>query len=374
MTFRENAMAVLHYEAYEKFPVVSFGYWGETVQKWANEGHITREEADDYCRRGDNGWGDRSIMKKLGFDFNWNSCVGSSSDLFPAFEEKTLEERPDGSRVIRDGSGLIVLVKPGIVSIPAEIGTSLTDRSVWEQEYLPRLRFSMERIPTELLETLRDDAGREIPVGIHCGSLMGRMRDLLGVEQMSYLMADDFDLYEEIIDTMDGLCYECVKAMLDSGAKFDYAHFWEDICFKNGPLVIPSMFDEYVGPHYKRITDLLHSHGIDIVSVDCDGWIDRLIPTWLENGVNTMFPIEVGTWNANIAPWREQYGRELRGVGGMNKTVFSRDRAAVDAEIERLRPLIELGGYIPCPDHRIAPDAKYENVQYYCDRMQNLKL
>lgn len=374
MTFRENAMAVLHYEAYEKFPVVSFGYWGETVQKWANEGHITREEADDYCRRGDNGWGDRSIMKKLGFDFNWNSCVGSSSDLFPAFEEKTLEERPDGSRVIRDGSGLIVLVKPGIVSIPAEIGTSLTDRSVWEQEYLPRLRFSMERIPTELLETLRDDAGREIPVGIHCGSLMGRMRDLLGVEQMSYLMADDFDLYEEIIDTMDGLCYECVKAMLDSGAKFDYAHFWEDICFKNGPLVIPSMFDEYVGPHYKRITDLLHSHGIDIISVDCDGWIDRLIPTWLENGVNTMFPIEVGTWNASIAPWREQYGRELRGVGGMNKTVFSRDRAAVDAEIERLRPLIELGGYIPCPDHRIAPDAKYENVQYYCDRMQNLKL
>ena len=374
MTFRENAMAVLHYEAYEKFPVVSFGYWGETVQKWANEGHITREEADDYCRRGDNGWGDRSIMKKLGFDFNWNSCVGSSSDLFPAFEEKTLEERPDGSRVIRDGSGLIVLVKPGIVSIPAEIGTSLTDRSVWEQEYLPRLRFSMERISTELLETLRDDAVREIPVGIHCGSLMGRMRDLLGVEQMSYLMADDFDLYEEIIDTMDGLCYECVKAMLDSGAKFDYAHFWEDICFKNGPLVIPSMFDEYVGPHYKRITDLLHSHGIDIVSVDCDGWIDRLIPTWLENGVNTMFPIEVGTWNASIAPWREQYGRELRGVGGMNKTVFSRDRAAVDAEIERLRPLIELGGYIPCPDHRIAPDAKYENVQYYCDRMQNLKL
>lgn len=43
MTFRENAMAVLHYGAYEKFPVVSFGYWGETVQKWANEGHITRE-------------------------------------------------------------------------------------------------------------------------------------------------------------------------------------------------------------------------------------------------------------------------------------------------------------------------------------------
>jgi len=56
-------------------------------------------------------------------------------------------------------------------------------------------------------------------------------------------------------------------------------------------------------------------------------------------------------------------------VGGMDKVVFSRDYAAIDAEIERLKPLVELGGFIPCPDHRIAPDAKWENVQYYCDKM-----
>ena len=45
-------------------------------------------------------------------------------------------------------------------------------------------------------------------------------------------------------------------------------------------------------------------------------------------------------------------------------------RAAVDEEIERLKPLIELGGYIPCPDHRIAPDAEWDNVRYYCERMR----
>ena len=78
----------------------------------------------------------------------------------------------------------------------------------------------------------------------------------------------------------------------------------------------------------------------------------------------------MGTWEASIAPWRAQYGKDLRGVGGMDKRVFSQDRAAVDAEIERLRPLVDLGGYIPCPDHRIAPDAKWENVQYYCDRIR----
>ncbi len=100
------------------------------------------------------------------------------------------------------------------------------------------------------------------------------------------------------------------------------------------------------------------------------GKIDAIVPTWLENGVNVMFPIEVGTWNASILPWREQYGRELRGVGGTDKKVFAQDYGKIDAEIERLKPLVELGGYIPCPDHRIPPDAEWENVQYYCDRMR----
>jgi uroporphyrinogen decarboxylase len=60
------------------------------------------------------------------------------------------------------------------------------------------------------------------------------------------------------------------------------------------------------------------------------------------------------------------YGKDLRGVGGTNKTVFSKDRAAVEAEVDRLASLVELGGYIPCPDHRIPPDAKWDLVQHYC--------
>ena len=43
---------------------------------------------------------------------------------------------------------------------------------------------------------------------------------------------------------------------------------------------------------------------------------------------------------------------------------------AIDAEIERLKPLVELGGYIPCPDHRIPLEAEWDLVRYYCDRMR----
>jgi len=368
MNYRENAMKILRYENSDSMPLVAFGYWNETAQKWAEEGHITKEEAESYEKLGDNSWADQAIMKKLGFDFNWNSCMSPMADLLPAFEKQILEIKPDGSRIVRDEKGLIVLEKPGIVSIPAEIGTSLTDREAWETLYLPRLQWAEERVNIAGIKKI--DPNRDTPLALHCGSLIGTMRNFLGVEQLSYLYVDDEDLFAEIVETFGNLSYQCTKLALETGAKFDYAHFWEDICYKNGPLVNPAVFEELIGPQYKRVTTLLNEHGIDIISVDCDGWIDSLIPTWLENGVNTMFPIEVGTWNASIAPWRAKYGKQIRGVGGMNKTVFAFDYAAVDKEIERLRPLVDLGGYIPCPDHRIAPDAKFENVQYYCEQFR----
>lgn len=373
MTNRERAKAILHYEKVDRVPVVAFGYWVETLEKWQQEGYVTEEEVKGYAAQGDNSPADKSIMAKLGFDFNWNACVGGNNGLMPQFERKVLETSPDGSQVIRDETGLIVRVKKDIVSIPAEIGTTLTDREAWEELYLPKLQYSESRINMEYLKKIKEqDATRDIPLGLHCGSLYGNVRNMMGVEELSYMAADDEDLYREIINTNAELSYKVVKKVLEAGIDFDYAHYWEDICFKNGPLVRPEVFAEVVGPHYKKTTKLLNEHGIDIVSLDCDGWIDKLVPIWLENGVNTMFPIEVGTWNASIAPWREQYGKKLRGVGGMDKRVFAHDKAAVDAEIERLKPLVELGGYIPCPDHRIAPDAKFELVQYYCEQFRKV--
>lgn len=369
MNRRENAMAVLNYENYDKLPIVHFGFWNETLEKWHQEGHLSQEEAKGW---GDGNTIDQSITSKLGFDFNWYSCFHSKTSLFPLFERKIIEVMANGTRKVLNSDGVIVLEKDGVCSIPAEIGHTLKDRESWEEYYLPKLQYSADRVDSHALEKLKSIENRDIPLGIHCGSLFGEIRNWLGVEGISYLYADDEDLYDEIINTLADLSYKVTEKVLSSGVKFDFGHFWEDICFKNGPLVKPTVFNEKVGPHYRRFSELLKKNGIKIVSLDCDGLIDSLIPTWFENGINTMFPIEVGTWNANIKPWREKYGKELRGVGGMDKKVFAYDYAAIDAEIERLKPLIDLGGYIPCPDHRIPPDAKWENVQYYCDRMKRI--
>ena len=369
MNSRENAMAVLNYENYDKLPIVHFGFWDETLEKWHQEGYLSEEEAKGW---GDGNAIDKLITTKLGFDFNWYSCFHSKTSLYPVFERKIIEVMANGTRKVLNSEGVVVLEKDGVCSIPAEIEHTLKDRESWEKYYLPKLQYSEDRVDSVSLKALKNIENRDIPMGIHCGSLFGEIRNWLGVEGVSYLYSDDEDLYDEIINTLADLSYKVTEKVLSSGVQFDFGHFWEDICFKNGPLIRPKDYNDKVGPHYRRFSELLKKHGVKIVSLDCDGLIDSLIPTWFENGVNTMFPIEVGTWNANIKPWREKYGKELRGVGGMDKKVFAYDYAAIDAEIERLKPLIDLGGYIPCPDHRIAPDAKWENVQYYCERARRI--
>ncbi|MBR4236046.1 MAG: hypothetical protein IKR85_08290 [Clostridia bacterium] len=369
MTNRERMLAVLHYENYDRMPCVDFGFWRETLDKWVREGHLEAELAANYS---DNNDADFVIMQKLGFDFNWGGGVSCSNFLSPAFEPETLEVRPDGSVVRRDSLGLIVRTKPGVISIPAHEGSTLTGREAWEEFYLPKLTMRADRVNYEAIKRAYDNqAAHDTPVYIFFGSLYGNVRSMVGLEELSYLAIDDEELYEEVVATVDKLCFDCAEAMLRLGFRFDYGHFWEDICFKTGPLLRPSLFSRLCGPWYKKITSLAAKYGIDIVSVDCDGKIDELVPVWLENGVNTMFPIEVGTWNASIEPWRQKYGRAIRGVGGMDKRVFAQDFSAVDKEIERLKRLIDLGGYIPCPDHRIPPDAEWDNVRYYCDRFRH---
>jgi uroporphyrinogen decarboxylase len=359
MTNRERFLAVLGYKDYDRMPVIHFGFWDETREKWRREGHLTDDEAKNNM----------AVGAKLGFDFGIHTWFSPNYYLSPVFEGRLVESFPDGSRHVFCNNGTTVLLKPGVTSIPKEIDHTLKDRESWEKEFKWRLQYSEDRIDFNKLEGLKN-ADKTVPLSVFGGSFYGVIRNWCGVEGLCYLQADDEELYTEIIDTLGNLTCKLFEKVLGYGIKFDFANIWEDICFNTGPLVNPTVFREKVGPHYRRMADLCNGHGMDVVSLDCDGKIDELVPVWLENGVNTMFPIEVGTWGGSVEPWREKYGKGLLGVGGMDKRAFAADFDAVDAEIERLKPLIGLGGYVPCPDHLISPDAIWENVAYYCKRMR----
>jgi hypothetical protein len=367
MTSRERSLAFLRGNPVDRLPVVHFGFWEDTLLKWAEEGHLTHAEATAYA---DGNEIDVQLCARLGFDHCWTCAGGANNYLDPLFEELTVKELPDGSRHVLNTEGVIELDVPGTTSIRSEIKHTLVDRASWEEHYKWRLQWDSRR--SAALDRWNPPT-QDRPIGLFCGSLIGRIRNMLGVEGLAYMGADDPELLDEIIDTVGSLCLRGVEEALQRVDQFDFAHFWEDICYNHGPLVNPQFFAQKIVPWYSKITSVLNDNGIDLISVDCDGCIDTLIPHWLDAGINIMFPIEVGTWNASIAPWRKQYGKSLKGIGGMRKDLFAADKAAIDGEIERLRPLIDLGGYMPCPDHRIPPEAKWELVQYYTGKLAEIR-
>ena len=377
---RERLNAILHYRSYDRMPIIHFGFWAETLERWAAQGHLSDEEMYPIRNRGTNSMdgteAELRIAHKLGFDDNFMVYTGQKGawanvPLYPPYEEKIVRDIDDGHFVKITRDGVYVKGRRGATSIEEEIEHSVKDRETWEKNYVPRLAWTDERLDKEAINALiKTNDTRERHSCVYCGSLFGKLRNYWGIVEISYLQADDPDLFEECINSVAETCYTITKKTLETGVKVDFAHFWEDICYNHGPLIQPEVFRNKTGKHYRRIADEVAKYGIDIVSVDCDGYVEDLVPVWLDNGVNTMFPIEYGAWEYDFTAMRKKFGKELRGVGNINKNAMSKNRNAVDTEVERAKRMVDLGGFVPCPDHRIAPDAEWDLVKYYCEAMK----
>lgn len=55
-----------------------------------------------------------------------------------------------------------------------------------------------------------------------------------------------------------------------SRVKVDCIHIWEDMSYRNGPLISPALFEEFLLPAYAKVTDVARSHGVRTVVVDTD--------------------------------------------------------------------------------------------------------
>jgi hypothetical protein len=137
-------------------------------------------------------------------------------------------------------------------------------------------------------------------------------------------------------------------------------------------------WDEYkkrLQPDPARIArDIDKRHGVELYEVDSDGDLTALAGRWLDAGVDMLFPLEVGTFGGDARELRKKYGKELRLFGNFDKRVLAENHEAIQAEIERLLPLMKEGGYIVMPDHLIPPDVTLGDYRWYLDQIRELRL
>jgi hypothetical protein len=359
LTPRERFNRTMHYQHADYVSHLEFGYWDELKRDWLDAGYLP-----PTFRRPDGAIPDRWVEEYFGVEqFEGFGPHIGAQPLRPV----QVIERTEDRIVYRDGLGVLRQEQTaGTRTIPHFLEFPIRDRVSWEEfrdEFL-NVDHPIRELASDQLE--RGEAisrSSTNPVAVGFGSFIGWVRDWIGFEQIALMSIDDPDLLEEMVAHLSHMLLTLLPPVLQRG-QFDAAGGWEDICFNSGPILSPRFFAERIMSHMKPVMRLMRQHGIDVIWTDCDGNILKLIPLWLDVGLNCMFPLEVNPGNDPVA-LKKEYGRELLIRGGFDKMVLHQGREAILKELLRLEPAVAEGGFIPHIDHRCPGQVSFDTYCYY---------
>ncbi len=330
-------------------------FMDETLERWFAEG---------LPRNAD-------LLGFFGFD-RIQLTGGSPYSPIPPFEEQVLSEDAE-TRIVRDQLGITKRISKTHEhsTMPQWIDFPIKSRRDFE-EFTKRLDpHSPSRWPQDWGRRKDEWAKRDYPLGIAPGSFFGHtLQRWVGTENLCMLFYDDPRLVHDMLDYLEGFFLEILRERVRE-VDFDFASFGEDIAYKGHSFVSPTLFKEFFQPHYVRICELLRGNGIETIFVDSDGFIDELIPLWLEVGINGFSPLEVAAGEDALA-LKKRYGRDIVLVGNVDKRALIQGKAAIDREVAKARALLTQGGYFPAVDHSVPPDVPLDNFLYFLRGLRGL--
>ncbi|MFH0963508.1 MAG: uroporphyrinogen decarboxylase family protein [Planctomycetota bacterium] len=318
----------------------------------------------------------RDAWKDFDFDFLTIERIPVNFGFCPPFEEVVLEEN-EHTRVIRDVYGVTFrqfkdqFEQGPASSMPQFIAHPLKDAEDWEKLKERLDPHDPARFPDNWHELVQKYRNREFPLQLGCFpyGFFGTLRDFMGLQNLLLAFFDQPELIRDILDYLTDLWIE-IWAKVVSRVDADVAHFWEDMCYRGGPLISPELFRHFMLPCYKRMTAFARDNGIDIITVDTDGNCWELIPLFLEGGVTGMWPFEVRA-GMDIVEVRRRFPT-LQICGGINLSALSAGKEAMDEELNKIALMLPTGGYIPFFDNDLLHDIPWENYRYFVTRQREI--
>lgn len=355
MTDRERFVACVLGEPVDRVPFwLLWGPWGRTWARWERE--TKPADVTDH----------RSFLAPdtppLTVPVNYGPC--------PQVEQRVLEE-DDDYLVHTDHWGIVRKEYKHGESMCQFLRFPVADRADWERYKREHLDPSNpDRFAGPWREHVAEwsAAGYPIQLGNFPDvAIFGGLRWLLGDEECLLAFYTTPDLVRDIMNHLTDLylaVFEEVVAVVD----VDIIHIWEDMCGRQGPLISPAHWREFMGPCYRRIKGFAGTHGIPILSVDTDGNPHAIIPSMMEAGVNYLWPFEVAA-GCDVNEVRDLYPT-LGMMGGIDKRALAQGPVAIDRELDRVWPAVRRGRYIPELDHAIPDDVSWENYEHYARELK----
>jgi len=133
-----------------------------------------------------------------------------------------------------------------------------------------------------------------------------------------------------------------------------------DMGSQKGPLFSLNMFNEFVAPYLKEMTDFVHKLGAKIMLHSC-GDISSFIPSIIKCGVDILNPIQPAS--VDMRPEAlEVFSDKICFHGGVDIQELLPRGTVQDVQAEVRHYAKVLRKYIACPAHLFQPDTPVENI------------
>jgi len=346
---RTRFIRTMRFDAVDHPPLLAPGPWSATMQRWRAEG-----------------LGDAALSEYFDLEPFGMRSAGIETLWCPSFTEKILEEA---------GDYVVKINARGVKERNYRDGMSMPEHLEYPIKSADDLGWVLERLDPDTpgrvadgwLAKARADRDAGAMLFSNGGMYFAFLNEHMGTERLMYVYFDRPDFVHAVNDRLATLCEQALTTAM-AAIELDYVGYHEDMAYKNGPLISPAMFREFMTPYYRRV-EAIARPAVDLHIMDSDGDIRKLIPLWLEVGVNVFGPLEVAA-GMDVVALREQYGRDIGMTGGFDKRILAAGPEAVHRELARIRPVIEGGGYVPNCDHGVPPDVPFASI---CALMDGLK-
>ena len=380
MNTREKFLATMTFGSRGEIPKWEYGYWAEAVRNWHKEGLTESQSLPEGFSGGESVRAEIMGYKSGGFvDLNIHELfemdkhqhrIPIDNFIFPKFKQEVLEDYPD-SQVVRDGWGIVRRKKKDQSSLDHFVSGPITTMDDWEQLKERLQPNTPGRLPENWQDLVQEYNQRDYPLVLGGGQgFFGSVRYLMGEVESLMGFVESPDLIHAINDHLCTL-WIGLSDMVMKDIKPDMFLIWEDMCFRNGPLISPAMVGEFMVPYYKRLCGYLIDSGIKIIHVDTDGDAWKIIKPLMDGGMTGTFPLEVNS-NMDVADLRNSFPK-IQLIGGVDKMALLKGKEAIDSELDnKILPVMKQGGFIPAVDHLVPPGVSWENFRYYREKLNQL--
>ena len=364
MNERERYLATLLFGTPDKIPFEPGQPREKTLKRWHHEGLPENQNWYEFLIKQVGINIPIPCQRKLQPDINFR--------MHPTFEEKVLEHR-EGHYIVQDWMGNITEISDEYdytyIREPKDFVTRkwhafpVTNHEDFEKMKKRYDPHDPVRYPQNFTERVKKMKQRNYLASIKFSGPFWQLRELCGLEPLCLLFLEDPDFVKEMISFWTDFISITMERILEANV-LDCIWINEDMAYKEKSMISPLMVRDFLKPTWQRWADEAKQAGVPIIDEDSDGNIEELIPIWIDSGINVCDPIEVAAGN-DINKFRNTFKHKMAYKQGIDKRCIAQGGKVLEAEMDRITPVIMDGGYIPGCDHGVPFDISWQNFVHY---------